>query len=505
MKQNIFIAALLAGTLALAGCGGGGAVCNPETDEYGCELPSVAAAKAAQAEAETAKAAAEADATAAKAAQQAAEAEATAAKATQQAAEAEATAAKAAQAAAETAKAAAEAEATAAKAAQQAAETARDNAKQAQAAAEADKATAEAAAATAEAARLAAVAAKETAEMAQANAREAREAAENNQSYLALYSALNKTSPSLNMFRGRDVSGTFTTWNDTDAKGQDNYKPMSITLQGAKFSTLLSVGTTALALDTTAKNNVKFVSFDGVSTAGLETHEFNKPGQFVFELDGEYRGISGKYTCTGSSSQKCTTQVGSDNALVLGGTWNFTPGNAEDLLTDENVVTYGWWTNTAGGVLSAGVFSNRGQESTDYADYTGGGSATYKGDALGQYVIDNDDFGTFTANATLTADFTGNGTLEGMIHDFKGADGKNRDDWEVKLQSSALNGNGLSNADARFYTDANTKGTIGNWSAALYTHGADSISTTPTHVAGEFFAHGQTTERIIGAFGAKAE
>jgi len=37
MKQNIYIAALLAGMLALAGCGGGGsAVCNPESDEFQC-------------------------------------------------------------------------------------------------------------------------------------------------------------------------------------------------------------------------------------------------------------------------------------------------------------------------------------------------------------------------------------------------------------------------------------------------------------------------------------
>ncbi len=38
MKQKIYIAALLAGMLALAGCGGGGgtAPCNPETDEFQC-------------------------------------------------------------------------------------------------------------------------------------------------------------------------------------------------------------------------------------------------------------------------------------------------------------------------------------------------------------------------------------------------------------------------------------------------------------------------------------
>jgi len=37
MKQNIYIAALLAGMLALAGCGGGGsAVCDPESDEFQC-------------------------------------------------------------------------------------------------------------------------------------------------------------------------------------------------------------------------------------------------------------------------------------------------------------------------------------------------------------------------------------------------------------------------------------------------------------------------------------
>ncbi|MCY4274814.1 MAG: hypothetical protein OXE41_05410 [Gammaproteobacteria bacterium] len=345
--------------------------------------------------------------------------------------------------------------------------------------------------------------------------------------YLALYSALNKSD--LADFVGSPATTPAT------AKTQDAYKQETVSMQGAKFSTLTTVTLgTGVARDTNfaatgtvtlaagAAINKDHVVFDGVATVGTETHDKETVvnGAAVFQVSGSFRGVDGTYTCSGGSD--CTSAIAGTNTLSLAGTWTFVPTNKDSRITDNDAVKYGWWTNTpTGGSLTVGLFSDRGRVASNYSGYTGGGTATYKGKALGQYVIDEDDHGAFTATATLTATFGVNDSIEGMIDSFKGDDGQDRTDWKVVLHKSEFGANlgtfqndansrtenGVDRApdtgEARFHI-GDAKGSVGNWQAALY-GSPTNTSAAPTHAAGEFFAHGQTTERIIGAFGAKAE
>jgi len=332
--------------------------------------------------------------------------------------------------------------------------------------------------------------------------------------YLALYSALNGFSDftSINVL--------------TSADGKDDSGEAAIAGEGKKFSELIASqgegqGTfTDGKISLTAGQNIPKgrVVFDGVATIAQKTHEKTTPydmsghGQndaFRFEKTGSYRGVQGTYYCTGADD--CTTKINAGDTLTLTGTWEFKADNKDQRVTATDTVKYGWWTDTPSSAsLQAGLFSSRNMMTT--TAYNGGGGATYKGDALGQYALDEDNFGAFTAMATLTAKFGATDTLEGMIHDFKDADDENLTGWKVKLHKSPISSSG---ATEKISDDANSlqarwhigddKGSAGEWQAGLYGADDTGTDTAPTHVAGEFFAHGQTSERIIGAFAATPE
>ena len=314
-----------------------------------------------------------------------------------------------------------------------------------------------------------------------------------------------------------------------DAEDQDNHKSASISAQGAKFSSLvaddenditdISDDDKTITLNATvAKDNVEFTGVStGQQNAHAKTSTYDTDGDsdtdpvIAFSASGKYRGVSGTYYCTGVA---CTSSVNNGGMLMFAGTWVFVAGSKDAQLMVDDAVTYGWWTNTAsapGSVLQAGLFTDRedGVDAT-YED-TRGGSATYKGEALGQYVMSADNFGAFTADATLTADFTGTNTLEGMINGFKDADGGDLTGWEVKLGKTNIQVNGTfvdpplapaASAGKATWSIGDKKGAAGNWQGALY---GGTTTKYPTHAAGEFSAHHGPTGRMIGAFGAELE
>ena len=349
--------------------------------------------------------------------------------------------------------------------------------------------------------------------------------------YLAIFNALNgpiigAAMATQTSFTERLVSGTSTPYTEADAKKQDDYKSASISAQGAKFSSLVAGDEndiTSISDDdktitlnaTVAKDNVEFT---GVSTGQQNTHAktstYDADGDsdtdpvIAFSASGKYRGVDGTYYCYAAA---CTSSVNNDGELIFAGTWVFVAGSKDAQLMVDDAVTYGWWTDTpTGGSLTAGLFSDR--EKTGHVDarYAGGGSATYKGEALGQYVMSADNFGAFTADATLTADFTGTNTLEGMINGFKDADGGDLTGWEVKLHKTniAVDGTfsgtqtGAENARQARWNIGDKKGAAGNWQGALYGGDANKY---PAYAAGEFSAQHGPTGRMIGAFGAELE
>ena len=343
--------------------------------------------------------------------------------------------------------------------------------------------------------------------------------AEKNQAaFAALYAALDHDA--LKTFRDSDPDEDLQLYSETDAKDQDDYEKATVSMQGAKFNALttssegdgVSEASDVLTLSSGVKKDR--IEFSGVSTGQSTDHAPNQQGSTDFEIAGKYRGVDGKYKCTGGTkSAPCTTLVTSAGALNFGvGTWTFTATDKEQRISDSDIATYGWWTDTpTGGKLQAGLFSSRTipTGSDDYAGGAGGGSATYKGDALGQYVISTEDHGKFTATVNLTATFAATDSLEGMINGFKGDDGKDRADWEVKLHKTNFNSSGtfVPKADDNNFQQArwnigDTKGSKGQWDAALYQGTATKF---PTYSAGEFSAQHGPTGRMIGAFGGSLE
>jgi len=101
-------------------------------------------------------------------------------------------------------------------------------------------------------------------------------------------------------------------------------------------------------------------------------------------------------------------------------------------------------------------------------------------------------------------------SISGEINDFKGNDGTNRPDWKVVLGKTKFDTDNFDtpsdpqppdyeNGTKATWHIGSKKGSAGNFDVDLYGGGNNK---KPTHAAGRFFAHGQTTERIIGAFGA---
>ena len=298
---------------------------------------------------------------------------------------------------------------------------------------------------------------------------------------------------------------------------------------GSDAATLLDVSAVATDL---AKVRANAFTHSGTNTHTVPT---GRDGVYV---RGTYDGAPGEFRCaTGCSS----TNDGTGSPTALGGTWHFKPDSGAMVsVPDAHYLYYGWWLNKDkdGKPMAASAFTGRaGTEANDdnlNPGWTGNhdpaspgmltGSATYAGHAAGKVAINNvlegsGSGGHFTADANLTAKFSGTGAgVTGTIDSFM-VDGAAMP-WSVALHmagfgsdgaiTAPVNDTGTPNVDESKVTTWSINGNAaprsGTWSGMMYdeaVHGdADDGSNLPTTVTGTFYSEFSTIGRMVGAFGA---
>ncbi len=284
---------------------------------------------------------------------------------------------------------------------------------------------------------------------------------------------------------------------------------------------------------------------DGTGTASVGQHQKFEGVEIVsgnnrlakvgeqYRVRGTFAGVPGEYHCTPALDKSCAVQPRSDglrlgdlgtaNFAVSSTIWRFRPDNMDDrVVTDPDpaFVTYGYWIKKgADGKWDVSAFhgNHRGATQT-ISGLTGdsslSGKATYDGGAAGVYAL-SDGAGTFTADAGLVADFTGNsvtGTIDGfMTRGFTGGDGMSRD-WSVDLRKLLFNAAGGFVPDAskdalgltRWTMDGAAAPAAGKWEGSFYEQDGTASGNRPKAATGSFFAeHGTSGSRMVGAFGVK--
>ncbi len=278
----------------------------------------------------------------------------------------------------------------------------------------------------------------------------------------------------------------------------------SLRLRGAKFSTL---GLTA------ASTPSELVGFYPVATEFLgqtEADAFGKISQKThtgnattgdlndFVTAGTYRGVSGMLRCDAGTTG-CTSKDGNP----VGANWHFKPNNSEDRIAGLKL-DWGWWlTRDVGGNITVvnrfrtSDVTRDGLAASTGLEELGSGTASYEGDANGQYAVIGDS-GAFEAKASLEATFGQAAIpLSGSIHTFTGADGESRD-WMVELKAiadSGATGNGVYTGGTTVWNGNNL---ASGWSADMYNGTANAA---PDAIVGGFEAESQGG-RMTGMFGA---
>ncbi len=262
----------------------------------------------------------------------------------------------------------------------------------------------------------------------------------------------------------------------------------------------------------------------GFATLGVDRHNGDLGNT---DVDGTYKGVSGRFTCTESGG--CTSTYRDDGILLSAG-WVFRPNPGAMLpVEDSEYLEFGWWKreDKDGDPTHAGIFHRQvgyvlPTAGDDPANaYRGNGSATYSGQAAGLFAVvrplaaTEDNSGYFTADASLTATLgvtLSDQTLMGTIDNFKLNDGTENPDWSIELEKVSRI------EDQNQFTSTSTAQTVwsigddikgergGRWSATMYnvpaTDTADA-SLVPDVVIGEFEAAIGGTHKMIGAFGAE--
>jgi len=260
-----------------------------------------------------------------------------------------------------------------------------------------------------------------------------------------------------------------------------------------------------------ATNKAKYAKADEFSKGSEKPHKANDRTKdpTIFTTSGSYRGVAGVFSCTPGT---CTSKINNLGELELGGTWTFTATDPKSKFAPATIAEYGWWmTEDEGDLRDVAVF-HRAIENVDPSNLGldgFGGSAEYEGDAAGLYALnvgagEENDHGSFTAKASLKADFVKD-MLGGTIHTFKGDDGEDRD-WKIELVKSSLSdagkvgpSSGKEDESVKWTVGGDTDDT-GRWDAQMY--GEDDKE--PDYVLGSFGAlHDKTDGRIIGTFGAE--
>ena len=282
---------------------------------------------------------------------------------------------------------------------------------------------------------------------------------------------------------------------------------------------------------------------DADTDDGTEGHQYSE-----LTISGRLGGTSGTFTCSGCTGvvgdetngiDSHVTFTGGKPEFVAVGSWTFTPTQvtaAHQRDQDETYLYYGIWARhpkDASGTPGFRWIAGGGDEGpgrttatlTDYASLTG--RATFGGGAIGQYAIDKTSVGgqvktgTFTAKATLRANFDDN-ELSGQITDFREGD-SSLTGWNLYLQGADSDTPATLGAAGTTGTPT-TSGTIdgvnamGAWAARLYgvdnaaapagTQCPNGCAADVAGVAGWFNARDADPARFVaigGAFGAQKQ
>ncbi|MYA88093.1 MAG: hypothetical protein F4X97_06520 [Boseongicola sp. SB0662_bin_57] len=319
---------------------------------------------------------------------------------------------------------------------------------------------------------------------------------------------------------------------DAALKKAPAYDAQHIVVTGKAFkdeygkNTTYDEGRITVAEATNSTADAK-VGGDAFSTIGAKEHETNAENDSVFSVAGTYHGVSGRYVCTPGSGATCLSTKSDTGLTLSGGVWTFMAGNANDKVNDGKAVEYGWWaTHTAGNLSAVDFYRNAAgayvdsSQATTYA-FTGSGSASYTGTAVGQYAVhrgegSESDSGQFTADAKLSADFAASSrTISGTIDNFHGSDGEMREGWSIDLVSKTVgtdgaftNTSGEANSGKTVWNMGDSKaGASGEWVGNLYQkHGLSTAATSaPTAASGAFEARYNNVGSMIGVFGAELD
>ena len=235
-------------------------------------------------------------------------------------------------------------------------------------------------------------------------------------------------------------------------------------------------------------------------------------------VSGTYDGVSGTYTCPACTiadgpddntditaadfdADAFVTSTARQRSFADGTVWRFKPGSitapvkAEDRADQDDAYLYfGVWSSIPDDIVGtynfryvAGGGPDRGEDfATKFATLTG--PATFRGGAVGKYVTQgqvggqNAKIGTFTATATLNADFgdgTTPGTVSGIINEFR-EDGSPLTGWQVTL-GSETNVGVAATISGTSVTGGSTVANIGglsvggSWGATFYGSGNEDL------------------------------
>ena len=276
----------------------------------------------------------------------------------------------------------------------------------------------------------------------------------------------------------------------------------SITLEGDLFSENRTAGAATLTdglagfypVQTLA--DAKSSTFGGIS---LATHTGNASDgdRNHFVTSGMYLGISGTLRCAPQDGGSCTSQDGNP----VGGEWHFKPNDPMARVAGDKI-QWGWWLTVNGDDEVTRVNRFHAGAATDILPSQalgglGAGTASYEGDATGQYAVIGDS-GAFEAKASLQATFGEDAIpLSGTIHTFTGADGESRD-WMVELEKESADANGALTNGATVWSGSEV---TNGWNATMYNGTADKA---PNVILGNFNAATQGG-RMTGVFGTELQ
>ncbi|MYD98807.1 MAG: hypothetical protein F4X98_15665 [Gammaproteobacteria bacterium] len=254
-------------------------------------------------------------------------------------------------------------------------------------------------------------------------------------------------------------------------------------------------------------------------------------GSPAFSTPGNFNGAGGRYNCTGGTADApCMVTVAPNGTFTLVGTWVFVPElNATAWQQDQEFMSFGWWLQeptAQTGVYTFQYYADGDAYQLPTGETLASGSATYTGRAAGKFVVQEIDntgvidgeSGMFTANASLTATFTGtaaNGSIEGAISGFQSDNGNvdvsgwtvtlNEQDFTAAAVNDVTSTAGTLNPDAAGFDGATAmmgdQTAHGSWSSQFFGN-STTADAYPLGVGGTFQADNEAAS-IAGAFGAR--